>query len=122
MVPTVNISAFTTESATYAQRTDAAKALVEALHSFGFTKVIGHGLSKEEIDEALDWAKRLFDLPYEDKMKAPHPEARMPHRGYSGVGQEKVYSQDEIAKHGGNDGENAGESLRKITDFKVSIC
>lgn len=88
---------------------DAAKALVQALHGFGFTKIVGHGLSLEEINEALAWAKKLFKLPYEEKLKAPHPPESMPHRGYSAIGKEKVY----------DFGNEDGREQRKISDFKV---
>ncbi|KAJ4420983.1 hypothetical protein N0V82_004025 [Gnomoniopsis sp. IMI 355080] len=94
-------------------------ALVEALHSFGFAKVSGYGMTRQEVDEALGWVKKLFDLPTNEKMKAPHPPTPMPHRGYSGIGKEKVYSQDDVAAH--TNGEtDTGRELRKVTDFKES--
>ncbi len=99
------------------ERLKAGQALVEALHDFGFVKVIGHGLSKQEIGEALGWTKKLFDLSYDDKMKAPHPPGPIPHRGYSGISKEKVYSKDDVAAHGTNG--DVGKVLRKISDFKV---
>ena len=99
------------------ERLGAGKFLVESLHSFGFVNITGHGLSKQEIDEALGWTKRLFDLPYEEKMKAPHPAGSMPHRGYSAIGKEKLYSHADVAAHGA-DGD-FGKELRKISDFKV---
>ena len=43
----------------------------------------------------------------------------MPHRGYSGFGKEKVYSQDDVARHDG-DGD-VGKQLRKISDYKVCL-
>lgn len=119
-IETVNLSPFRPNDGHIlpkAERLKAGNALVEALHSFGFAKVIGHGLGKQEIDEALSWTKRLFDLPIEEKMKAPHPAGSMPHRGYSGVGKEKLYSHADVAAHGS--GRDFGEELRKISDFKV---
>jgi isopenicillin N synthase-like dioxygenase len=113
---TVDISPFSTDSSA-AQRLAAGQALVQSLHRYGFVKVTGHGFVKEDIDEALAWIKKMFDLPVSDKMKAPHPPGRFPHRGYSGVGQEKVYSQDELATHDANG--DVSQSLRKILDFKV---
>lgn len=117
---TVDLSPFFTEAGRAppdSARIEAGKALVEALHSFGFVKVVGHGLSKQEIDEALGWTKKLFDLPYEDKMKAPHPPGPMPHRGYSGLGKEKVYSKDDVEATSSDS--DVGKVLRKISDFKV---
>ena len=113
---TVDISPFTTD-ADDEQRRVAGVALVKSLHEYGFVKVTGHGVSTQEIQEALGWLKKLFDLPLEDKMKAPHPPGPFPHRGYSGIGQEKVYSQDDVEAH--RDEGDVGKSLRKISDFKV---
>ena len=100
------------------ERRKAGASLVEALHSYGFAKVTGHGLSKSEIDEALAWTKRLFDLPVEEKMKAPHPAGSMPHRGYSGIGKEKIYSHKDVAARD-TDRSGFGDELRRISDFKV---
>ena len=41
------------------------------------------------LDKIFAMSKRLFDLPLEEKLKAPHPEGWNPHRGYSGIGREK---------------------------------
>ncbi|KAI1376972.1 Clavaminate synthase-like protein [Hypoxylon crocopeplum] len=120
-VPTIDLSVFTAESGQVIpdeQRIKAGRLLVEALHRFGFVKITGHGVPKHDIDEALAWTKRLFDLPFEEKMKAPHPPGPMPHRGYSGIGKEKVYSQADVVDR--NDDGNVGQSLRKISDFKES--
>ncbi|KAI0843506.1 Clavaminate synthase-like protein [Hypoxylon sp. FL0890] len=120
-IATVDISPFTTKARHLPEsdRLKAGQALVEALHNLGFVKVTGHGLSKDEIQEALAWTKRLFDLPYEDKMKAPHPPGPMPHRGYSEIGKEKVYSQADVKVYD-TDGNDVAQELRKISDFKES--
>ncbi|KAI1418056.1 Clavaminate synthase-like protein [Hypoxylon sp. FL1857] len=120
-IATVDVSPFTTEAKRLpdSERLKAGQALVEALHDLGFVRVTGHGIKKAEIREALAWTKSLFDLPNEDKMKAPHPPGPMPHRGYSGIGREKVYSQAEVKAHD-SAGNNIGQELRKITDFKES--
>jgi len=62
-------------------------------------------------------SKKLFDLPHEDKMKAPHPGAPMPHRGYSYPGFEKVYSNEETVNEEQSRG--TGKALRDTMDFKV---
>ncbi|KAK6220870.1 hypothetical protein LQW54_001790 [Pestalotiopsis sp. IQ-011] len=123
-IQTVDLSAFTVDAGASSsnseeERLRAAKALVAALHDLGFAKVIGHGLSQDEVREALDWTRKLFGLPYDDKMKAPHPPGPMPHRGYSGTGKEKVYSKEdvELLKNGNGD---VNEGLRKISDYKES--
>ncbi|KAI0538530.1 oxidoreductase-like protein [Xylaria digitata] len=120
MIATIDLSSFTDDSKQSHSDSDqvqAGRALVAALHTQGFAQVTGHGLSRVEIDKALNWTKMLFDLPYEDKMKAPHPPGPIPHRGYSGIGKEKVYSQDDFTVNGG---EPDGKSHRKISDFKES--
>ncbi|GAP83968.1 putative thymine dioxygenase protein [Rosellinia necatrix] len=120
-IPTVNLAPFLgspDQPQPGSSRSRAGRALVEALHGLGFAQVIGHGVSQREIDEALGWAKALFDLPYHHKMKAPHPPGPIPHRGYSGLGKEKVYSQADVEARA--DGVDVGQSLRKISDFKES--
>lgn len=95
-IQTVDISPLLTEASDSLADLEllrAGQALVRALHTLGFVKVTGHGIEKHEIETALAWSKKLFDLPYEDKMKAPHPPGNMPHRGYSGIGREKVIPQ-----------------------------
>ncbi|OTA57163.1 Clavaminate synthase-like protein [Hypoxylon sp. EC38] len=120
-IATVDVSPFTTEARRLpdSERLKAGQALVAALHDLGFVKVTGHGISKDEVHEAFAWTKKLFDLPYEDKMKAPHPDGPMPHRGYSGIGKEKVYSQADVKNHD-SVGNNVARELRKISDFKES--
>ncbi|KAK4220664.1 hypothetical protein QBC38DRAFT_172271 [Podospora fimiseda] len=118
-ITTVDLSPFTTTSTDKDARIKSAHALVETCHSHGFVKIKGHGVSKQEIDEAFIWTKKLFDLPTSEKMKAPHPASNMPHRGYSGLGQEKVYSKDDVSTQSADTGK-VGEQLRKISDFKES--
>lgn len=86
-IPTVDILPFFSQEPTTlnTQRLTSAKLLVEALHSFGFAKVTGHGLGNHEISDALGWVQKLFDLPYAEEMKAPHHPGPMPHRGYAGT-------------------------------------
>jgi len=120
-IPTVDLSPLFTTDSTETEKTAAGRALVAACHDLGFVILKGHGLSAQEIHEAFTWTRKLFALSEEEKMKAPHPEGNMPHRGYSGIGKEKVYSPEDL---GGNSGDgkgngNVGEELRKISDFKV---
>ena len=84
-IPTIDLAPFTVPSAySNADRLLAGKAFATALHRYGFAKVAGHGLPKDEVDEAFAWNKKLFDLPHTEKIKAPHPPGPFPHRGYSG--------------------------------------
>ncbi|KAI2465741.1 Clavaminate synthase-like protein [Annulohypoxylon bovei var. microspora] len=116
-IPTVDLSPFTT-TASDSERLEAGQTLVNALHGLGFVKVVGHGVTKDEIQDGLAWTKKLFDLPYEEKMKAPHPPGPMPHRGYSGIGLEKVYSPADVDAQGTE--VDISRGLRKISDFKES--
>ncbi|KAI1881152.1 hypothetical protein JX265_001392 [Neoarthrinium moseri] len=120
-IATIDLSPFSASkrnTSTDSQRLKVGQDLVEALHRLGFVKVTGHGMSKDEINKALDWTKRLFDLPECEKMKAPHPPGPMPHRGYSSIGKEKVYSQDDVDSQTASG--NVEKTLRKISDFKES--
>ena len=120
VVPTVDLSAFANPASSSPEdRLAAGRALVAACHRFGLAKVKGHGIAQAELDDAFSWVKRLFDLPLDDKMKAPHPAAPMPHRGYSGLGLEKVYSKAEIDMDSQARSGDVEKGLRKISDFKV---
>ena len=117
-IPIVDLAPFTNDGDDL-QRQKAAQELFDACHQYGFVSITGHGVSAELLEEAFGWCKKLFSLPHESKMKAPHPESSIPHRGYSQPGLEKAYSKQELqAKDVVN---SNGESLRKIMDFKVLI-
>ncbi|MCJ1355459.1 MAG: hypothetical protein MMC33_005451 [Icmadophila ericetorum] len=119
VIPIVDISPFILwDSDGEESRRKAAKELVDACHRLGFVYISGYGVSEKLLEEALEWTKQLYDLPLEDKMKAPHPPTPTPHRGYSPIGLEKVYSKQEASKEDLE--ESRGESVRKIMDFKES--
>lgn len=65
------------------------------------------------INSNLSQSAKFFALPEETKMKAPHPPEGWWHRGYSGIGREKVshmvFDSDELAK------------LRQVPDIKESF-
>lgn len=90
-----------------------AQELVEACQSVGFVYIVNHSLPESVLDEAFSWTKRLFDLPAEVKMKAPHPEGWAVHRGYSPPGFEKV-SQNLST----GDDEETKRKMREIPDVK----
>ena len=112
-VPVVDLSPFS-QGSDSERRIEAAKALTGVCQSHGFVQVIGHGTPDDLIQEAFGWSKKLFDLPHQEKMKAPHPAGPVPHRGYSHPGLEKVMHQRDI--EGVDENEN---SFRKVQDFKV---
>ena len=113
-IPTVDLSAFTCGH-DLAQRQSTAKELAEQCRLNGCVAIIGHGVPSDLLARAFAVSKQLFDLPLEDKLKAPHPEGVTPHRGYSALGREKGGAK------GALDAEDQGtkESLMKTDDYKV---
>ncbi|KAL2399163.1 Proline hydroxylase buaE [Exophiala dermatitidis] len=89
------------------------KKVFEAFRDVGFAYIKNHGLPQELQDKAFEWSAKFFDLPQADKDKAPHPPEGWWHRGYSGVGREKVvqmvFDKESISK------------LRQTPDFKESF-
>ncbi|OAL29221.1 hypothetical protein AYO20_09274 [Fonsecaea nubica] len=89
------------------------KLVYQAFRDVGFAYIKNHGVPQELVDQAFDWSSKFFALPQADKDKAPHPPYGWWHRGYSGVGREKVvqmvFDQDSI------------DQLRKCPDFKESF-
>ncbi|KAI4862255.1 hypothetical protein F4820DRAFT_32858 [Hypoxylon rubiginosum] len=90
--------------------------LVAAIHIQGACGLVGHGIKIDRLREAFKWAQKFFDLPYEEKAKANHPNGIVPHRGYSGIGREKclIYTEEELKSMSGELAANA----RKALDFK----
>ncbi len=81
-IPTVDLSCFATEGNSKS-RLESARALYNACHNFGFVQILGHGVEPEILREAFDWSKKLYSLSHDEKMKAPHPDGPIPHRGSS---------------------------------------
>ncbi|KAI6285023.1 hypothetical protein MCOR07_007837 [Pyricularia oryzae] len=61
-----------------AEQKEFCDALVSDLRQHGFARLVNHG------------SRRFFELPVDDKLKAPHPPTANPHRGYSAFGIENV--------------------------------
>jgi len=113
-VPIVDVSPFT-YSGTTESRKKVAQDLAAKAHINGCIGIIGHGVSPELLEEAFSVTKKLFNLPFEEKMKAPHPDGPTPHRGYSGTGRERAAAKTATEKWDGIEGEE------KITDYKVQL-
>ncbi len=113
-VPIVDLSAFT-YGANLAQREKTARALAECCSLNGCVGITGHGVPMELLERAFMMSERLFNLPLEDKLKAPHPEGMTPHRGYSRVGREQGGAK------GASDTDDQGtkDSLLKTSDYKI---
>ena len=96
-------------------RLQAAKELVAACRDVGFVYITGHGVPDDTLAKAFDVSKKFYDLPQEEKMKAPHPPGWAVHRGYSWPGLEKV-----SAAISDKDDEEAVDKLREVQDYKES--
>ncbi|KAJ5779446.1 Oxoglutarate/iron-dependent dioxygenase [Penicillium paradoxum] len=110
-IPVVDFAGWNTESG----RQRIAQEIVTACKNVGFVHIVNHSLPESMLDEAFNWSKRFFELPQDEKLKAPHPKGWAIHRGYSWPGLEKVSQ----ATSTGNDQEMM-EQLREVTDVKES--
>ncbi|CAG8906697.1 unnamed protein product [Penicillium egyptiacum] len=110
-IPVVDFAGWNTESS----RQQIAQDIVAACKKVGFVYIANHSLPESMLDEAFNWSKLFFELPQDEKLKAPHPEGWAVHRGYSWPGLEKVSQ----AMSTGNDKERVGQ-LREVTDTKES--
>lgn len=115
-IPVVNLSPFFSRGATQSTKESTAKEVAEKCSVNGCLAITGHGIPTEFLNEAFDLAKTLFDLPIEDKMKAPHPAGMVPHRGYSAPGKERTFEKEEF------DGSDADHKsmLQATQDWKES--
>ncbi|KAL8786523.1 MAG: hypothetical protein Q9213_002750 [Squamulea squamosa] len=68
--------------------------LRKELSRHGFVKIVGHGLSSEDIGQVFEWNKRFFQLGFNDKAAIAHPGGADPQRGWSAdaVGKENAAS------------------------------
>ncbi len=112
-IPIIDISKASIDSPS--DRNKIAQDLAQACRQVGFVYITGHGISPETIKKTFAVSKSLFDLPHEDKMKAPHPPGGAVHRGYSYPGQEKVSQAMSDDEEG-----SQVKALRQIKDCKVS--
>lgn len=119
-IPIVDLSPFTNPSdndtVTQAARLETASALVSACRDVGFVYVSNHGVPQADLDRAFALSKAFYDLPTEEKMKAPHPPGWSVHRGYSWPGLEKVSGA--ISE---KDDEEFVKKLREVQDYKVRV-
>ncbi|KAF2686896.1 putative leucoanthocyanidin dioxygenase [Lentithecium fluviatile CBS 122367] len=114
-IPVVDISPFI-GGGQLDTRQRVAQQLAELGRVNGCLGISGHGLSPALLEEAFRVTKQLFDLPYEKKMKAPHPNGPVPHRGYSGTGRENPAKK--TALEATEDAQK--DEYSKIVDFKES--
>ncbi|KAJ4423187.1 hypothetical protein N0V82_002181 [Gnomoniopsis sp. IMI 355080] len=88
-IPTINIAPYLRDP-----MTDAARRVVrdvrDACMSVGFFSMTGHGIPKDLQDNMLTAAKRLFNLPLEEKKTLKHP--LLKNRGYEIIGAQALQS------------------------------
>ncbi|KAG2033375.1 flavonol synthase/flavanone 3-hydroxylase [Suillus americanus] len=111
-IPIVDFACF--GDGTSPEATEIGKQLVKACREVGFAYFRNTGIPQAEVDCMFEWSRRLFSLPIETKLLAPHPKEGWKHRGYSGVGREQasqmVFDPTQLA------------AIRKQTpDFKESF-
>lgn len=114
-IPVVDLQPFSSNS-TAEDRRKAAHDLVTACREIGFVYIKNHGVPEEELERAFDISKKFYNLPTDQKMKAPHPPGWAVHRGYSWPGLEKVSS-----ALGEEDNEESVKQLREVQDYKVCL-
>lgn len=90
-IPTVDLSSFFDDSG-LAVRPKVADELAQACHANGCVGITGHGISHELLQQGFAMARKLFNLPMDQKMLAPHSKGAVPPRGYSAPGMEKAYA------------------------------
>lgn len=114
-LPVIDFSRWLNGSAE--QKKEVATELAKACRQVGFVYVINHGVSETLLEEAFGWSQKLFALPEEKKMLAPHPPGPNVHRGYSWPGLEKV---SQYVHKEGEDSDAEEEALRQVQDCKES--
>lgn len=112
-IPIIDFTAWT-HDASEEQRHAVSVELVRACKEVGFAYIVNHGVPQDTLDHAFAISKRFYDLPREEKIKAPHPPGWAHHRGYSWPGLEKV-----SAVQAKEDDKVLVDNLRSTTDCKV---
>jgi isopenicillin N synthase-like dioxygenase len=112
-LPLIDLAGFT--SGIPEERLNTAKQLVAACQEVGFVYITNHGVPQKDLEEAFAVSEKFYNLPQEDKLKAPHPPGWAVHRGYSWPGLEKV--SEAVC---GADNADTVRSLRAVQDFKES--
>ena len=67
-IPLVDLAPFLAENATLEDQEKVVTAICDAARTYGFFSIVGHGVPLEDQDTAIECAKRVFDLPVEEKM------------------------------------------------------
>src|SRR5262245_3617860 len=94
-IPVIDVSAVAVASA--AECRAAASAIHRACRETGFFYVANHGVSQELIDGQFAWAKRVLDLPIQEK-RALDMKNSPTTAGYEPIGGQWLDSQDSNAE------------------------
>ncbi|KAJ6442766.1 putative 2-oxoglutarate-dependent dioxygenase [Purpureocillium lavendulum] len=68
-IPTVDISAFLSPTASEAARQAVIDGVSDACHTYGFFNLVGHGISQDTMRGAFECNKTFFKLPQDKKME-----------------------------------------------------
>jgi len=116
-LPLIDLSKFTSQDATQADRLTVARELVEACHTTGFVYITNHGISPELLAKIFAYSKSFFALTTEQKMQAKHPEGSMSFRGYNWPG--LLSTAALIADDHPDTDKNADAAVKEATNFTV---
>ena len=83
-IPVVDVAPFVAGGSMSARRAVAAQ-IRRACVDIGFFQIVGHGIPRAELDEALAWGKRFFRLPLAEKMSV-HAAKSPRRRGFIAAG------------------------------------
>lgn len=114
-IPTVDISAFT-YGGSLAVREHTARELARCCRPHGCVGITGHGVPSSLLAESFATAKKLFDLPLEDKMKEILVNSLTSEKGYSAVARERTVDEGTTME---TDHLAGIENPEEITDNKV---
>lgn len=113
-VPIVNFGPIVSNS-DEGSRKKAIQDFADAIKINGCVGIRDYGTSPQFIKDVFGMTKRLFDLPHDEKMKAPHPKGGSPHRGYSPIGQEQSGASGATR----TEDEERKAELNRLKDYKV---
>jgi hypothetical protein len=68
-IPTIDISAFTSPTASEQEKRAVVEAVRHACTTYGFFQLVGHGVSLEMQEGMLERTRRFFALPMEERME-----------------------------------------------------
>ena len=114
-VPIVDFADFRAD-ADPGTRMKIAQKLVAASRDVGFVYITNYGVPDDVLAKAFEISKKYFDLPQDQKMKAPHPEGWQVHRGYSWPGRENTAL---LTPKGNDMDDEALTDARAVKDHKV---